>query len=164
MSLGISIDVITAKPAGLTEKIARVADRIVFDRLLAAKGRLIVRSPVDTSTLMRSWSLTRLGAFRYRIENNARSDYGEYAGYVFRKGDKSRTPYIADMVRDEIRRAIREVQVQVGALATTGAAPVRPSVRAGTLRESLIDRLRAIIAEQLRATTPTRTSQTRIAA
>ena len=140
---GIRVEVDTGDIGVSPEKqFVAVADAIMFDRLQEALLRIKRLWPIDTGRSFAAWALIRTAAMRYSILNQARTRFGEYAGWVHRKGS---TAILADtMVVDEIDQAIIDIRTDFLTFRRTGVAPALPS-----LQQTIIDQLRGAIAETL---------------
>ena len=143
MGRGIRVEVDTGDIGASPEKqFVAVADAIMFDRLQEALLRIKRLWPIDTGRSFAAWALIRTATMRYAILNQARTKYGEYAGYVHRKG--SNTILADTMVPDEINQAIIDIRTDFLTFRRTGVAPSLPS-----LNQTIIDQLRGAIAETL---------------
>ncbi len=73
---------------------------IVVEETNKITDRIALRTPVDTGRTQRNWR-TAFGRSHSTIFNPTR-----YTSFIFRKGDKTRTPIIGPIVEQEISRAL----------------------------------------------------------
>lgn len=148
MSRGISVT-IAVEPAGVSNidingkrRPEQIVHRIMQDRLQEALLRIKRYWPIRTGRSFQAWNIYSPKLMAWVISNQASSDYGEYAGYVHRKGEK--TPLIDTLIPKDIAQAAREIKTEITVLRATGKATQLP-----TLTETTKDRLRAAIARKL---------------
>ena len=67
--------------------------------------------PVKTGLSRSKWGFKRVKQKEYEIFNDALNSVGkEYAGYVYKKGDRTRSPIAPNVVRNAILKTIPEVE------------------------------------------------------
>lgn len=144
----ISFEISPTTISGIQVEGARTAEgivsRIIQDRLQEAVLRIRRYWPIDTGRSWQAWNVRRLSALTFVVENQASSDYGEYAGYVHRRGETR--PLIETLIPDDIQQAAREIRVDILELRRTGKSVAG---RPPSLTQMTVDRLRAAIAQKL---------------
>jgi hypothetical protein len=153
--MGVGIEIEVSVGAGLVKIIGgadnlgkkkpeAVLSRIMQDRLQEALLRIKRNWPIKSGRSWLAWNIYRVKPLTWRIVNQAESDYGEYAGYVHRRGTDPSQTILKTEIPGIIKAAMQEVRTDVLKIRQTGKITQLP-----TLRQTVVDQLREAIAKKL---------------
>jgi len=92
------------------EEVERIADWTMQSASWGVLKKIREVWPIDTGLSWGKWAFKKVGPLKYVIYNNALNRVGkQYTGYVYAKGDRSRSPIALGIVT----RAISEEQTTI---------------------------------------------------